>query len=82
MVDYHPRDLANITDVTAVPRLLAVVAARASGLLNFADLSRTTANHVETLFRPAGINIPGATVAAMDDQLGSARHSDSQGLPK
>jgi hypothetical protein len=35
------RDLANIADVTAVPRLLSVVATRAGGLLNFADLSRT-----------------------------------------
>ncbi len=30
-------DLANIADMTAVPRLLAVVAARAGGLLNFAE---------------------------------------------
>src|SRR5208283_3399046 len=29
------RDLANIADVTAVPRLLSVVATRAGGLLNF-----------------------------------------------
>jgi predicted AAA+ superfamily ATPase len=51
MVDYHPRDLANITDVTAVPRLLAVVAARAGGLLNFADLSRTVGLPQTTLKR-------------------------------
>jgi len=37
------RDLASITDTTAVPRLLSVVAAHAGGLLNFADLSRTMA---------------------------------------
>ena len=35
------RDLTNVADVTAVPRLLSVVAARVGGLLNFADLSRT-----------------------------------------
>ena len=44
-------DLANITDVTAVPRLLSVVAARAGGLLNFADLSRTVALPQTTLKR-------------------------------
>ena len=37
------RDLANIADLTAVPRLLALVATRAGGLLNFADLSRSLA---------------------------------------
>lgn len=45
------RDLANIADSTAVPRLLAVVAARAGGLLNFADLSRTMALPQTTLKR-------------------------------
>ena len=45
------RDLANVADVTAVPRLLAVVAARAGGLLNFADLSRTLALPQTTLKR-------------------------------
>ena len=45
------RDLANIADATAVPRLLAVVAARAGGLLNFADLSRTVALPQTTLKR-------------------------------
>jgi len=39
MLQRDIRDLANIADVTAVPRLLSVVAARAGGLLNFADLS-------------------------------------------
>jgi hypothetical protein len=34
------RDISNISDLTAVPRLLSVVAGRAGGLLNFADLSR------------------------------------------
>ena len=37
------RDLVNIIDLTAVPRLLAVAASRAGGLLNFADLSRNLA---------------------------------------
>ena len=45
------RDLANIADLTAVPRLLSVVAARAGGLLNFADLSRTVGLPQTTLKR-------------------------------
>ena len=45
------RDLANFADTTAVPRLLSVVAARAGGLLNFADLSRTMALPQSTLKR-------------------------------
>ncbi len=45
------RDLANIADLTAVPRLLAVVASRAGGLLNFADLSRSLAMPQTTLKR-------------------------------
>ena len=45
------QDLANIADSTAVPRLLSVVAARAGGLLNFADLSRTMALPQTTLKR-------------------------------
>jgi len=45
------RDLANITDLSAVPRLLAVVASRAGGLLNFADLSRSLALPQTTLKR-------------------------------
>lgn len=45
------RDLANIADGTAVPRLLSVVAARAGGLLNFADLSRSVAMPQTTLKR-------------------------------
>lgn len=45
------RELANIADLTAVPRLLSVVAARAGSLLNFADLSRTLALPQTTLKR-------------------------------
>jgi len=45
------RDLANIADLTAVPRLLALVATRAGGLLNFADLSRSLAVPQTTLKR-------------------------------
>ncbi|MGB8260026.1 MAG: ATP-binding protein [Terracidiphilus sp.] len=41
MLQRDIRDLANIADATAVPRLLSVVAARAGSLLNFADISRT-----------------------------------------
>jgi hypothetical protein len=51
MLQRDVRDLANIADTTAVPRLLAVVAARAGGLLNFADLSRTIALPQTTLKR-------------------------------
>ena len=43
--------LANLADAADVPRLLAVVAARAGGLLNFADLSRTVALPQTTLKR-------------------------------
>ena len=35
------RELVNVADGTAVPRLLSVVASRIGGLVNFADLSRT-----------------------------------------
>ena len=37
------RDLTNVADLTAVPRLLSVLATRVGGLLNFADLSRSLA---------------------------------------
>jgi predicted AAA+ superfamily ATPase len=43
--------LANVADVSALPRLLSVVAARCGGLLNFADLSRTLALPQTTLKR-------------------------------
>jgi predicted AAA+ superfamily ATPase len=45
------RDLTNIADLSAVPRLLSVVASRAGGLLNFADLSRSLALPQTTLKR-------------------------------
>src|SRR6266404_1799033 len=45
------RDLANIADLTAVPRLLAVVASRTGNLLNFADLSRNLGLPQTTLKR-------------------------------
>jgi len=45
------RDLANITDLAAVPQLLSLVASRAGGLLNFADLSRTAGIPQTTLKR-------------------------------
>jgi predicted AAA+ superfamily ATPase len=51
MLQRDIRDLSNIADVTAVPRLLAVVAARVGGLLNFADLARTMALPQTTLKR-------------------------------
>lgn len=45
------RDLANISDLTAVPRLLSVAATRAGSLLNFADLSRSLGLPQTTLKR-------------------------------
>lgn len=51
MLQRDIRDLANIADATAVPRLLSVVAARVGALLNFADLSRTVALPQTTLKR-------------------------------
>ncbi len=45
------RDLSSIADLTAVPRLLAVVASRVGNLLNFADLSRNLAINQSTLRR-------------------------------
>jgi Linear amide C-N hydrolases, choloylglycine hydrolase family/Domain of unknown function (DUF4143) len=45
------RDLSNIDDLSAVPRLLSVVASRAGGLLNYADLSRTLGLPQTTLKR-------------------------------
>jgi uncharacterized protein len=51
MLQRDIRDLANIADVTAVLRLLAVVAARTGSLLNFADLSRTMSLPQTTLKR-------------------------------
>jgi predicted AAA+ superfamily ATPase len=45
------RSMANLADAADVPRLLAVVAARAGGLLNFADLSRTVGLPQTTLKR-------------------------------
>ena len=51
MLQRDIRDLSNIADITAVPRLLSVVASRAGSLLNFADLSRTMAVPQTTLKR-------------------------------
>jgi predicted AAA+ superfamily ATPase len=45
------RDLANIEGLTAMPRLLSLLAARATGLVNFAELSRTSALPQSTLKR-------------------------------
>jgi predicted AAA+ superfamily ATPase len=49
------RDISNISDLTAVPRLLSVVAGRAGGLLNFADLSRSLSLPQTTLKRYFGL---------------------------
>jgi len=51
MLQRDIRDLASIADISAIPRLLSVVGARAGGLLNFADLSRTIALPQTTLKR-------------------------------
>jgi|SRR5579883_64591 predicted AAA+ superfamily ATPase len=51
MLQRDVRDLANIADIAAVPRLLYVVATRAGSLLNFADLSRTMSLPQTTLKR-------------------------------
>jgi predicted AAA+ superfamily ATPase len=51
MLQRDIRDRADIPDLTAIPRLLSVVAARAGGLLNFADLSRTVGLPQTTLKR-------------------------------
>ena len=71
MLQRDIRDLSNIADTTAVPRLLSVVAARAGGLLNFADLSRTMALPQTTLKRYFALLEPR-----------KACHSDAQGLPE
>ncbi len=45
------RDLANIDDVSALPRLLALLAARAGTLVNFAEISRSVSLPQSTLKR-------------------------------
>ena len=45
------RDLAHIEGLTAMPRLLSLLAARATSLLNFAELSRSTGIPQSTLKR-------------------------------
>ena len=45
------RDLANVDDLTVLPRLLTLLASRAASLLNFADLSRTLSIPQTTLKR-------------------------------
>jgi len=74
------RDLANITDVTAVPRLLSVVATRAGSLLNFADLSRTLALPQTTLKRYFSLLEAVFLVQLLHlvEQLGPTSHTDAQ----
>ncbi|MBN1364249.1 MAG: ATP-binding protein [Syntrophaceae bacterium] len=45
------RDLANIENLTTMPRLLSLLAARTTSLLNYAELSRTTGLAQSTLKR-------------------------------
>ena len=45
------REIANITDLTAVPQLLSLLASRTGGILNFADLSRSLSLPQTTLKR-------------------------------
>ena len=49
------RDIANIEGLTDMPRLLALLASRASGVLNFADLSRSLAIPQTTVKRYANL---------------------------
>jgi predicted AAA+ superfamily ATPase len=49
------RDLANIRDLTDLPRLLALVASRAASLLDYADLSRGLGIPQTTLKRHMGL---------------------------
>jgi len=49
------RDIANIRDLTDLPRLLALAASRAAGLLDFADLSRGLSMPQTTLKRYMGL---------------------------
>jgi len=49
------RDLTNIEDLSALPRLLALLAARATTLLNYAELSRSSGIPTSTLKRYFGI---------------------------
>lgn len=45
------RDLTNIEDLAALPRLLSLLAARATGLLNYSELSRSSGIPASTLKR-------------------------------
>lgn len=49
------RDLANIEGLTDLPRLLSILAARAGGLLNYAEISRTGGFPQTTLKRYAAL---------------------------
>lgn len=45
------RDLANVEDLTALPRLLSLLAARSTSLLNYSELSRSSGLPASTLKR-------------------------------
>lgn len=49
------RDLANVEGLTDLPRLLSILAARAGGLLNYAEISRTGGFPQTTLKRYAAL---------------------------
>jgi predicted AAA+ superfamily ATPase len=51
LLERDVRDLANVTGLREMPRLLRLAASRAMGLLNFADLSRDAAMPQTTLQR-------------------------------
>lgn len=51
MLQRDIRDLANIEGLTALPRVLALVATRAAGLTNYSELSRSLAIPLSTLKR-------------------------------
>ncbi|MCC5807572.1 MAG: ATP-binding protein [Opitutales bacterium] len=55
LLERDVRDLANIEALRELPRLLGLLAARAGGLLNFADLSRTVGISATSLKRYMGL---------------------------
>lgn len=49
LIEREVRDLRNIEQLTAMPKLLKLLASRAGGLLNYSDLSRSLGLNVSTL---------------------------------
>jgi len=78
------RDLANVTGLTELPRLLGLLAARATGLLNFAGVSRDLGIPQTTLKRymaAAVIEPRGGPLCAVEVKAAASIGSrDSRGL--